>query len=102
MECVLDNNVCSINWLVNDELIVDENQMFTINNTVTEFDEEVNGFHTVTSRLSWNLEEFPDSRLSHNEPNITVTCKVSEFADDESWDIESTGEVLVECKFSAI
>ena len=76
----------------NDEIITDEED-FMIEESVIPEDLGTNTFTSVLSKLSWNLENFPDNKLDHNELNFTISCQV-----DENYigpDISSTSHVTV-------
>ena len=52
-----------------------------------------NTFPSVLSKLSWNLENFPDNKLDQNELNFTISCKVDE--NDIGQAISSTSHIIV-------
>ena len=99
MECILDFEVCSIDWKINDQILDLDDPKFTIEYEIQSSNMDINKFEGIKSKLAWNLEQFEDERLNHDEENFTVSCGVKGFMmDDDLWDIESTTVVKVQCK----
>jgi hypothetical protein len=59
-------------------------------------DLDSNTFTSVLSKLSLNLENFPDNKLDHNKLNFTISCQVDE--NDIGLAISSTSHFTVECE----
>ena len=87
---------CSIQWMKDDEVITLDNERYFIEETITPEDIEANQFQSVSSKLSWNLENLPDNKLDHDELNFTVSCFVEETDTEEG--ILSSSQIEVECK----
>jgi len=85
--------LCTITWLKNDEIITDDED-FMIKESVIPEDLGTNTFTSVLSKLSWNLDNFPDNKLDHNELNFTISCQVDE--NDIGLAISSTSHITVE------
>jgi len=85
---------CSIVWLKNDEIISDDEDIYSIEESVVPENIETNTFASVLSRLSWNLENFPENKLDHNELNFTISCQVDE--NDIGLAVSSTSQITVE------
>ena len=85
-------------WLKNDEIISDDEDIYSIEESVVPENIETNTFASVLSSLSWNLENFPENKLDHNELNFTISCQVDE--NDIGLPVSSTSQITVECEFS--
>ena len=87
--------LCTITWLKNNEIITDGEDIMIEESVIPE-DLGTNTFTSVLSKLSWNLENFPDNKLDHNELNFTISCQVDE--NDIGLAISSTSHITVECE----
>eukprot|EP00090_Calanus_glacialis_P045715 TRINITY_DN8668_c0_g1_i1.p1 TRINITY_DN8668_c0_g1~~TRINITY_DN8668_c0_g1_i1.p1 ORF type:complete len:1080 (-),score=259.44 TRINITY_DN8668_c0_g1_i1:89-3328(-) len=85
--------LCTITWLKNNEIITDGEDIMIEESVIPE-DLGTNTFTSVLSKLSWNLENFPDNKLDHNELNFTISCQVDE--NDIGLAISSTSHITVE------
>ena len=79
-----------------DEVITLDDERYFIEETITPEDIESNQFQSVSSKLSWNLENLPDNKLDHDELNFTVSCFVEET--DLGAAISSYTNIEIECK----
>ena len=79
-----------------DEVITLDDERYFIEETITPEDIEANQFQSVSSKLSWNLENLPDNKLDHDELNFTVSCFVEET--DLGAAISSYTHIDIECK----
>eukprot|EP00092_Neocalanus_flemingeri_P009188 GFUD01009889.1.p1 GENE.GFUD01009889.1~~GFUD01009889.1.p1 ORF type:complete len:1498 (+),score=504.87 GFUD01009889.1:68-4561(+) len=70
--------LCSIQWMKDDEVITLDDDRYFIEEEITPEDVEANQFQSVSSKLSWNLENLPDNKLDHDDLNFTVSCFVEE------------------------
>jgi len=97
VECVLHNENCSIVWWREGELIGSDDDRFTIEETNHPENEDENIFESVSSRLSWNLDQFPDQKLDHEDLIFTVTC-MSETVNEPFIDtaVSSNTTIVVE------
>ena len=82
-------------WFKNDEIITGDEDLIIEESVIPE-DLDTNTFTSVLSKLSWNLENFPDNKLDHNELNFTISCQVDEI--DIGLAISSTSHITVECE----
>ena len=60
--------LCSIDWIVGDEIITEEDEQFTVEEQDLEEDIEKNQFMSVISTLTW-------LQLDRTEENFTVECR---------------------------
>jgi len=91
VECV---PLCKIKWLRNEEIINENDSKYTITEEIIEEDLNTNQFKLVSSKLFWNLENFPTEKLDHNELNFTISCEAAET--DVGLAISSTTHITVE------
>ena len=80
-----------------DELITEDDDKYVIQETVIPEDLDTNKFTSVSSKLSWNLENFSENKLDHSELNFTISCQVDE--NDIGQAISSKTQITVECEF---
>jgi len=95
VECIVSGDICSIEWVVADEVVSEDDIRFTVEEESHTEDFPSNTFESVSSRLSWNLEQFPDQKLDHSDHNFTVRCRVEEFSEG-AWSIESSTNFIAE------
>lgn len=86
--------LCTVEWLKNDEIIDRDSDLFSIEQSIIPENPDTNTFTSVLSRLSWNLENFQDNKLDHNELNFTISCQVDE--NDIGLSLSSTSSITVE------
>ena len=65
MEC---SPLCSIEWIVGEDIVTEEDEQFTVEEQDVEEDIEKNQFTSVISKLTW-LE------MDRTEENFTVECR---------------------------
>ena len=65
MEC---SPLCSIEWVVGEDIVTEEDEQFTVEEQDVEEDVEKNQFTSVISTLTW-LE------MDRTEENFTVECR---------------------------
>ena len=65
MEC---SPLCSIEWIVGEDIVTEEDEQFTVEEQDVEEDIEKNQFTSVISTLTW-LE------MDRTEENFTVECR---------------------------
>ena len=65
MEC---SPLCSIEWVVGEDIVTEEDEQFTVEEQDVEEDIEKNQFTSVISTLTW-LE------MDRTEENFTVECR---------------------------
>ena len=69
--------LCDILWLKDGVPITDNSDYFTIRTRQVPPNYSKNDFESVKSVLAWNLENWPQGRLSRSEDNSNFTCKTS-------------------------
>ena len=69
--------LCDILWLKDGVPITDNSDYFTIRTRQVPPNYSKNDFESVKSVLAWNLENWPQGRLSRGEDNSNFTCKTS-------------------------
>eukprot|EP00092_Neocalanus_flemingeri_P025444 GFUD01027586.1.p1 GENE.GFUD01027586.1~~GFUD01027586.1.p1 ORF type:complete len:1098 (+),score=293.63 GFUD01027586.1:126-3419(+) len=91
VECV---PLCTIQWMKNEEMITEDDDRYTIEETVIPEDLDANQFTSVNSMFSWNLENLPENKLDHSELNFTISCQVD--GNDIGEAISSSTKVTIE------
>ena len=92
--------MCNIKWAKDGEEIQDTDEKYNISQTTEPEDVELNKFPSVISELSWNLHNWPENRLSHEELNFLISCFVD---DSEVGDSISTSAMInIECMTKTI
>jgi len=76
--------LCSVKWAKDGEEIQDTDEKYNISQTNEPEDVELNKFPSVISELSWNLQNWPENRLSHEELNFLISCSVDYLEAEDS------------------
>ena len=99
VECVFDSETCSIEWIVEEDVVDLDDPRYIINEEILPINIELNQFENVKSTFAWNFEELDNKRLATNNQNSTIKCIVNDFILEEGfWNIESSTNIVVECK----
>ena len=87
--------MCNISWSKDGVPITDQD-MYTVHNREDPPNYSTNDFESVTSVLSWNLENWPGGQLDRSADNANYSCH--SLANDVGGGVASTTYFRVECE----
>merc|ERR1711892_291476 len=78
VECFINQEECNLEWSLNNKIIDIEDSKYTIHTERFVANEEDNKFESISSRLSWNMDQFPEKKISHEHSNFTLSCYITD------------------------
>merc|ERR1711892_1100219 len=78
VECFINQEEYNLEWSLNNKIINIEDPKYTIHTERFEANEEDNRLESISSRLSWNMDQFPEKKISHEHSNFTLSCYITD------------------------